>query len=53
VRTLRITITDLFESAQFTLLHTAADYLAIIELAVNWEAEKLYGVKGLGSFSEF
>jgi Eco57I restriction-modification methylase len=40
-------------SAQLKLLHTAADCLAAIELAVNWEAEKLYGVEGLGPFDEF
>jgi hypothetical protein len=39
--------------AQLKLLHTAADCLGIIELAVNWEAEKLYGVEGLGPFDEF
>jgi hypothetical protein len=32
---------------------TAADCLAVLELAVNWEAEKLYGVEGLGPFDEF
>ena len=40
-------------AAQLKLLHTAADCLATIELAVNWEAEKLYGVAGLGPFDEF
>ncbi len=40
-------------SAQLKLLHTAADCLAVLELAVNWEAEKLYGVEGLGPFDEF
>jgi hypothetical protein len=40
-------------SAQLKLLHTAADCLAVIELAVNYEAEKLYGVEGLGPFDEF
>lgn len=40
-------------SAQLKLLHTVADCLAVIELAVNWEAEKLYGVEGLGPFDEF
>jgi len=39
--------------AQRMLLQTAADGLAILELAVNWEAEKLYGVEGLGPFDEF
>jgi hypothetical protein len=32
---------------------TAADGLAVLELAVNWEAEKLCGVEGLGPFDEF
>jgi hypothetical protein len=40
-------------SAQFKLLHTAADCLAVLELAVNWEAEKLYGVEGQGPFDDF
>ena len=40
-------------SAQLKLLHTAADCLAVIELAVNWEAEKLYGVEGMGPFDGF
>jgi hypothetical protein len=35
------------------LLVTSEDGLAILELAVNWEAEKLYGVEGLGPFDEF
>jgi hypothetical protein len=39
--------------AQLLLLYTAADCLKVIELAVNWEAEKLYGVEGLGPFDEF
>lgn len=39
--------------AQQRLLTTAADCLAILELAVNWEAEKLYGVEGQGPFDEF
>jgi hypothetical protein len=39
--------------AQQLLLTTAADGLAILELAVNWEAERLYGVEGLGPFDEF
>jgi hypothetical protein len=40
-------------SVQLKLIDTAADCLAVIELAVNWEAEKLYGVEGLGPFDEF
>lgn len=40
-------------AAQLKLHHTAADCLAVIELAVNWEAEKLYGAEGLGPFDEF
>jgi len=39
--------------AQQMLLVTAEDGLAILELAVNWAAEKLYGVEGLGPFDEF
>lgn len=38
---------------QMVLLHTAEDCLAIIELAVNWAVERLYGVEGLGPFNEF
>ena len=43
----------LHPSAQRKLLATAADCLEVIELAVNWEAEKLYGVEALGPFDEF
>ncbi|MCU0772344.1 MAG: Eco57I restriction-modification methylase domain-containing protein [Verrucomicrobia bacterium] len=43
----------LHPSAQRKLLATAADCLEVIELAVNWEAEALYGVTGLGPFDEF
>jgi Eco57I restriction-modification methylase len=39
--------------AQLRLLSSAADCLAIIELAANWEVEKLYSVDGLGPFDEF
>ena len=39
--------------AQQKLLATAADCLAILERAVSWEAERLYGVEGLGPFDEF
>lgn len=39
--------------AQQLLLATAADCLDILELAVDWEAEKLYGVEGMGPFDEF
>lgn len=45
--------TYLHPSAQMQLLATTADSLAVVELAVNWEAEKLYGVEGLGPFDEF
>jgi hypothetical protein len=38
---------------QLLLLHTADDCLAIIELAVNWAVERLYGVEGFGPFDEF
>jgi hypothetical protein len=40
-------------SPQLHLLHTATDCLAAIELAVNWAVERLYGVEGLGPFTEF
>jgi hypothetical protein len=40
-------------SAQGVLLETATDCLEVIEKAVNWEAEKLYGVEGRGPFDEF
>jgi hypothetical protein len=39
--------------AQMQFLATVADCLATVELAVNWEAEKLYGVEGLGPFDDF
>jgi hypothetical protein len=39
--------------AQEQLLATAESCLAVIELAVNWEAEKLYDVEGQGPFDEF
>ncbi len=39
--------------AQEQLLATPESCLAVIELTVNWEAEKLYGVEGLGPFDEF
>jgi hypothetical protein len=35
--------------AQMERLATVDDCLAIVELAVNWETEKLYGVEGLGT----
>ena len=40
-------------SAQGLLLVTPVDCLEVIEKSVNWEAEKLYGVEGLGPFDEF
>jgi hypothetical protein len=43
----------LHPSAQQILLETPRDCLAALENAVNWEAEKLYGVEGLGPFDEF
>jgi hypothetical protein len=44
---------DLRPDAQLRLLATPEHCLAVIELAVNWEAEKHYGVEGLGPFDEF
>ena len=43
----------LHPSAQGILLAAPADCLEVIEKAVNWEAEKLYDVEGLGPFNEF
>lgn len=39
--------------AQGLLLARPDDCLEIVEKAVNWEAEKLYGVEGEGPFDEF
>ena len=39
--------------AQAVTYQSPDDCLAIIERAVNWEAERLYGVEGLGPFDEF
>ena len=38
---------------QLLLLASAEDCLNAIELSVQWEVEKLYGVEGLGPFDEF
>jgi hypothetical protein len=45
--------TYLHPAAQRKLLAAAADCLEVIEMPVNWEAEKLYGIEGLGPFDEF
>lgn len=39
--------------AQAVTFQNPDDCLAVIERAVSWEAEKLYGVEGLGPFDEF
>lgn len=39
--------------AQAGTLQSPDDCLAVFELAVNWEVERLYGVEGLGPFDEF
>ena len=39
--------------AQASTLQSPEDCLAVFELAVNWHAEKLYGVENLGPFDEF
>lgn len=39
--------------AQAATFQNPADCLAVIERAVNWEAEKLYGVEALGPFDDF
>lgn len=38
---------------QLQMLDSAEQCLDAIELAVQWEVEKLYGVEGLGPFDEF
>jgi len=43
----------LHPGAQDFLLATPRHCLAVLANAVNWEAEKLYGVEGLGPFDEF
>jgi len=43
----------LHPTAQQILLETPRDCLALLETAVSWQAEKLYGVEGLGPFDEF
>jgi hypothetical protein len=39
--------------AQAVTYQNPDDCLQVVEQAVNWEAEKLYGVEGLGPFDEF
>lgn len=43
----------LHPDAQDFVLATPRHCLSVLEKAVNWEAEKLYGVDGLGPFDEF
>jgi len=38
---------------QLKLITSAEDCLTVIELAVHWAVEQLYGVEGYGPFSEF
>jgi hypothetical protein len=45
--------TYLHPDAQDFLLSTPSHCLSVLESAVNWEAEKLYGAEGLGPFDEF
>ena len=40
-------------NAQDYLLATPQHCLSVLGNAVNWEAEKLYGVEGVGPFNEF
>ncbi|MDP3048258.1 MAG: N-6 DNA methylase [Thermodesulfovibrionales bacterium] len=40
-------------SKQLQLISTPDDCLNIIELAVHWAVERLYGVEGYGPFNEF
>jgi hypothetical protein len=39
--------------AQAVTFQKPDDCLAVLERAVNWEAEKLYGVEALGPFDDF
>ncbi len=39
--------------SQLKLISSANECVNIIELAIHWEVEKLYGVEGLGPFNEF
>ena len=48
-----VSFSDLHPTAQQILLESPRDCLAVLEEAVSWEAEKLYGVEGLGPFDEF
>jgi hypothetical protein len=50
---LRASAPRYLQPAQLELPEDAQACLTMIELAVNWEAEKLYGVEGLGPFDEF
>jgi hypothetical protein len=43
----------LHTGAQAVTYQKPDDCLQVIERVVNWEAEKLYGVEGLGPFDEF
>jgi len=43
---------DVFREAA-TVLEAKRVQHSLDEVAVNWEAEKLYGVEGLGPFDEF
>ncbi len=40
-------------TAQMLLFHSAEDCLELIERAINWNVEEVYGVEGLGPFDEF
>jgi hypothetical protein len=43
----------LHPDAQDFLLATPRHCLSVLESTINWKAEKLYGVEGLGPFDEF
>jgi hypothetical protein len=49
----QLAATYLHPGAQDFLLATPGHCLSVLQCAVNWEAEKLYGVDGLGPFDEF
>lgn len=49
----RVAPSYLQPDSQMRMFHSIEDCLAVIDLGVNWEVEQLYGVEGLGPFSEF
>jgi hypothetical protein len=40
-------------TAQMLLFHSPEDCLELVERAINWNVEQIYGVEGFGPFNEF